>query len=328
MAVSDALNRLMQPTTSEFDNAGEFTFRPATKEQAKARVALVGVSGSGKTWTGLALAHGLAAGQRFAVIDTERGSASKYVGINGIGFDVLQMYRYDPRDLVKALGAAAKAGYAAVLIDSLSHFWKGTDGTLEQVDRAKARFGGNSFGGWKEGTPMQNQMIDALLTYPGHVVATMRSHTEWVLETNERGKREPVAKGTRAEQRRGVEYEFDLVGSMDIDNRLTMLKSRCSALHRAVIEQPDGAALAKELLAWLGDGAPAADPAEYLDRAQAPDATYEGLLALYREVEARGLLASPYLDGETPTTLGEFIRARGAFVRARGTALKSQAGDR
>lgn len=307
------------PAGNEFGD-GEFVFRPATKERSRARVALMGVSGSGKTWTGLALAHGLAAGQPFAVIDTERGSASKYVGINGVQFDALQMYRYDPRDLVKALGAAAKAGYAAVLIDSLSHFWKGTDGTLEQVDRAKARFGGNSFGGWKEGTPMQNQMIDALLTYPGHVVATMRSHTEWVLETNERGKREPVAKGTRAEQRRGVEYEFDLVGSLDIDNTLTFLKSRCPALHRQVIETPDGGEVAKRLLEWLEDGAPAADPAVFVDRAQAEDATYDGLLALYREVEDAGLLASPLLDGDEPTSLGEYIKARGTALKQNGGA--------
>ncbi|ONK09500.1 ATP-binding protein [Streptomyces sp. MP131-18] len=307
------------PEPDEFGD-GEFVFRPATKEQAKARVALMGVSGSGKTWTGLAMANGLAAGGRLAVIDTERGSASKYVGINGVQFDTLQMYRYDPRDLVKALAAAAKAGYDAVLIDSLSHFWKGTDGTLEQVDRAKGRYGNNSFAGWKEGTPMQNQMIDALLTYPGHVVATMRSHTEWVLQENERGKKEPKQMGMRAEQRKGVEYEFDVVGSMDVDNTLTFLKSRCPALHKQIVKEPDGGHVAKQLLDWLEDGAPAADPAEYLDRAQAPDATYEGLLALYGEVEARGLLASPYLDGETPTSLGEFIKARGTALKQTGGA--------
>ncbi|MCK1813312.1 ATP-binding protein [Streptomyces sp. XM4011] len=240
------------------DHEGEFTFRPATKGHSHARVALQGVSGSGKTWTGLALTRGLADGGRFAVIDTERGSAAKYVGINGVQFDTLQMHRYDPRDLVKALAAAEKAGYGALMIDSLSHFWKGVDGTLQQVDKAKSRYGGNSFAGWKEGTPMQNDMIDALLAYPGHIVATMRSHTEWVIQENDRGRREPVAMGTRAEQRKGVEYEFDIVGAMDVDNRLTVLKSRCPALHRSVIETPDGGAIAKELLAWLQDAAAAA----------------------------------------------------------------------
>ncbi|MEU1778158.1 ATP-binding protein [Streptomyces abikoensis] len=303
-----------QPGGNDFDEQG-FTFRPATKEQAKARVALQGISGSGKTWTGLALAAGL--GDRFAVIDTERGAASKYVGINNIQFDVLQMSRYDPRDLVKALGAAAKAGYPTVMVDSLSHFWKGTDGTLEQVDRAKSRYGGNSFGGWKEGTPIQNAMIDALLAYPGHIVVTMRSHTEWVLQENDRGTREPVQVGTRAEQRKGVEYEFDVVGAMDVNNTLTILKSRCPSLHQQVVQRPDGSVLARQLLEWLDDGAPVADPADYITRAIAHDATYKGLLDLYAEVDGRGLLATPMLDPAdgSPTSLGDYIRTRGTALK-------------
>jgi len=295
----------------DFDDT-PFTFRPATKEQVKARIALHGLSGSGKTWTGLAIADGL--GEKVAVIDTERGAASKYVGVNGLQFDVLQMSKYDPRDLVRALAAAAQAGYGTVLIDSLTHFWKGTDGTLDQVDKAKSRYGGNSFGGWKEGTPMQNDMVDALLSYPGHVIATMRSHTEWVLEENDRGKREPVAKGTRPEQRKGIEYEFDVVAQMDIANTLTVIKSRCPALHERTIAKPDGAAIAKELLAWLNDGAAPVDPAAYIDSAEALS-SYEDALALYREVEARGLLATPYLDDGEPTSLGDFIKSRGAALK-------------
>ncbi|MGX1667945.1 ATP-binding protein, partial [Streptomyces sp. NPDC055366] len=274
-----APKRTPQQPQQQAEFGDEFVFRPATKEQARIRMAIQGVSGSGKTWTSLALAHGL--GGRFAVIDTERGAASKYVGIGGVQFDVLQMSSFDPRKLVKALAAASAAGYDTVLIDSLSHFWSGTEGTLQQVDRAKAKFNGNSFGGWKEGTPLQNEMVDALLAYPGHVIATMRAHTEWVLQKNERGKTEPIAMGMRAEQRRGVEYEFDVVASMDRDNVLTVLKSRCPKFTRAVIREPDGMALAADLLAWLQDGAPAADPADFINRATAEDATYEGLLALY-----------------------------------------------
>ena len=306
-----------QPQADDYE--GEFVFRPATKDKAKARVAVQGVSGSGKTWTGLSISQGLAEDQRFAVIDTERGAASLYVGINGIQFDVLQMHRYDPRDLVKALAAAAKAGYPVAMVDSLSHFWKGTDGTLDQVEKAKGKYGGNSFAGWKDGTPMQNEMIDALLTFPGHVVVTMRSHTEWVLQENDRGRKEPIAMGMRAEQRKGVEYEFGLVCSMDIDNTLTVLKSRCPALHRKVLREPNGAIdVAKPLLDWLNDGAETTDPAVYIDRAQAEDATYQGLIDLYGEVESRGLLATPLLHPTSgqPTSLG-------AYIKERGTALKN-----
>ncbi|MGW9397265.1 ATP-binding protein [Streptomyces sp. NPDC055642] len=225
----------------------QFAFRPASKAGRKARLSIQGMSGSGKTWTGLSIAHGLSEGRKFAVIDTEKGAASLYAGIGGIQFDSLAMDRYDPRDLARALDAAAQAGYPTVFVDSLSHFWKGTDGTLEQVDKAKAKYGGNKFAGWKDGTPMQNDMVAAILAYPGHVVASMRSYTEWVLENGK-----PQRVGMRPEQRKGIEYEFDLAVAMDLDNRLEVLKSRCPGLNRKVIDKPNGARdIAAPLLAWL-----------------------------------------------------------------------------
>ncbi|GAA2929424.1 AAA family ATPase [Streptomyces enissocaesilis] len=243
--------RPAQQQTDEYDDA-PFTFRPASKAGRKARLSIQGMSGSGKTWTGLGITHGLAEGKRFAVIDTETGAASLYAGISGIEFDSCPMDRYDPRDLVRVLEAAAKAGYPAVFVDSLSHFWTGTDGTLDQVDKAKSNYGNNKFAGWKEGTPIQKDMVAALLSYPGHVVASMRSYTEWVLQENDRGKKEPKRVGMRPEQRKGIEYEFDVAVAMDLDNRLEVLKSRCPALNRKVIDRPVGARdIAAPLLAWL-----------------------------------------------------------------------------
>ncbi|MFJ3878012.1 ATP-binding protein [Streptomyces sp. NPDC090077] len=223
------------------------TFRPASKVGRKGRLSIQGMSGSGKTWTGLSIAHGLSEGRRFAVIDTEAGAASLYAGIGGIQFDTVSMDRYDPRDLIRVLDAAAQAGYPTVFVDSLSHFWKGTDGTLAQVEKASSRYGGNKFAGWKDGTPMQNDMVAAILSYPGHVVCSMRSYTEWVLDNGK-----PKQVGMRPDQRKGIEYEFDVAVAMDIDNRLEVLKSRCPALNKRSFERPNGARdIASPLLAWL-----------------------------------------------------------------------------
>lgn len=243
------------PRATENGPTPQFTFAPASKAGRKARLSIQGMSGSGKTWTGLGIAHGLSEGRKFAVIDTEKGAASLYAGIGGIQFDSLSMDRYDPRDLGRALDAAAQAGYPTVFVDSLSHFWKGADGTLDQVEKASSRYGGNKFAGWKDGTPMQNDMVAAILAYPGHVVASMRSYTEWVLENGK-----PKQVGTRPEQRKGIEYEFDLAVAMDIDNTLEVLKSRCPGLNRKVINRPNGARdIAAPLLAWLSSD-PAVEP--------------------------------------------------------------------
>lgn len=241
--------RAARPAHAEQNGNAEFAFRPASKAGRKARLSIQGMSGSGKTWTGLSIAHGLSDGEKFAVIDTEKGAASLYAGIGGIQFDSCPMDRYDPRDLIRVLDSAAQAGYPTVFVDSLSHFWKGTDGTLDQVEKASSRYGGNKFAGWKDGTPLQNDMVAAILAYPGHVVASMRSYTEWVLENGK-----PQRVGTRPEQRKGIEYEFDIAVAMDLDNRLEVLKSRCPALNRKVINRPNGARdIAAPLLAWLSD---------------------------------------------------------------------------
>jgi hypothetical protein len=59
--------------------------------------------------------------------------------------------------------------------------------------------------------------------------------------------------GTKAEQREGLEYEFDLVASMDLSNELTVVKSRCPALSGEIVARP-GQAFAETFKAWLDDG--------------------------------------------------------------------------
>jgi hypothetical protein len=231
-------------------------FKPATKSQARARVALVGVSGSGKTYSALRIAAGL--GSKVALIDTERGSASKYA--DEFSFDVLELESFDPRIYVKAIKEAEAEGYDVLIIDSMSHAWAGQDGVLDQVDRAAARTKGNKFAAWREGTPLQNALVDAVLRARMHVIATMRSKAEWVIE-DEDGKKRPRKVGMAPVQRDQVEYEFDVVGDLDDAHRLIVTKTRCKALDRAVIEMP-GEELGKQLAAWLSDGAPVAEAPE------------------------------------------------------------------
>ena len=67
------------------------SFRKAVKYDAKLRFAACGPSGSGKTFTLLKLATEL--GGSVALIDTERGSASKYADL--FDFAVLELESYD-----------------------------------------------------------------------------------------------------------------------------------------------------------------------------------------------------------------------------------------
>lgn len=300
----------------------EFMFEPATKAQAKARIALDGPSGSGKTWTSLIIATTL--GEKVAVIDTEHGSASKYA--DHFAFNRLNLGNYDPRVLVQALAAASASGHDVVIVDSLSHFWMGAGGMLEQVDHAAKRAGGHGMSGWKEMRPYERQMVDALLAWPGHIIVTMRVKTDWVEGENSRGKRQMIKVGTKAEQREGIEYEFDIVGSLDLDNELTVTKSRCPAVSGLIVPKPSKD-FAEVIRAWLDDGVSAeATVAELRDGALDKWATRDDLLALYKRVERLGLLAAPVTDdtGE-PTVLGDLIKTRGREAAGRQAQTGAQA---
>lgn len=232
-------------------------FRKAERHNLMARVALCGPTGSGKTFTALGVAITLADGGKVAVIDTERSSADRYA--DKFSFDTCPLEHFSPESYMEAIEAASSGGYAALIIDSLSHAWDGAEGLLERVDAiAKRSRSGNTFNAWGEATPLHRRLIDAILAFPGHVIVTMRSKMEYVLETNDKGKQVPRKVGMAPVQRQGVEYEFDIVGDIDQEHNLIISKSRCFALADQVVNRP-GKKFAQEILTWARGGKATAD---------------------------------------------------------------------
>jgi DNA polymerase III delta prime subunit len=227
----------------------EKDFRRAVKYDAKLRFAVCGPSGSGKTYTLLQLAREL--GGPVALIDTERGSASKYADI--FEFDVLELASYDPVRLIDIIDDVSGKGYRVLCIDSLSHFWIGKDGELDKVDRAARRMQTpNSFAAWKEVTPLHNALIDKIVSAPLHILASMRAKTEWIIDRDDRtGTTTPRKVGLAPVMRDGIEYEFDVCGDMDQENTLIITKSHCPKLAGGVFPKP-GKELADILKEWLG----------------------------------------------------------------------------
>ena len=227
---------------------GQFQFHKATKQGSRVRLAIAGPGGSGKTFTLLTIATEL--GGKIALVDTEHGSASKYADL--FDFDVLELASYDPSIFPELIKSAAAQGYSTLITDSLSHFWAGQDGELEQVDRITARNkSGNSWAAWREVSPKHNRMVDAMLSAPIHILVSMRVKTEWVLDKDlKTGKIVPRKVGLQPIMRDGVEYEFDVCGDMDQENTLQITKTRCPKLAGGAYPKP-GKELAETLMEWL-----------------------------------------------------------------------------
>jgi len=79
----------------------------------------------------------------------------------------------------------------------------------------------------------------------------MRSKMDYVLQEDERGRKVTTRVGMAPIQRDGVEYEFDIVGDMTVDNRLNITKTRCPSLSGKSIIRP-GRELGLEILAFCG----------------------------------------------------------------------------
>ncbi len=226
-------------------------------------MALIGVAGAGKTYTALSIASHL--GKKIAVLDTERGSASKYSDL--FEFDVMEPESFAPKTYIDAIEAAAEAGYDVIILDSLSHAWAGKDGALELVDRAARRAqSNNNFGAWRDVTPQHNAMVDSIITAKIHVIATMRAKTEYVQEKDPKTGRTSVRKvGMAPVQRDGLEYEFDVVADIDSENNLVVGKTRCPAIAGAVFPKA-GKEIALRLKNWLTDGGVAREAAAELQK--------------------------------------------------------------
>lgn len=292
------------------------SFAPATKAKAKARIGFAGVSGSGKTYTALEWATVLADGDgsQIGLIDTERDSASLYA--DNFAFQTLPMSRpYHPDRLIEAMRIAEEAGIEVLVIDSLSHFWNGAGGILEIVDAAKSKFGGNSHMAWAVGTPLQQKLVDALLAYPGHVIVTMRTKSEWLEGQDSRGKKTMQKIGTTPQQRDGIEYEFTLMLDVDLEHRSMVGKTRCSDIAGHVYGPSDAADAAKAFKAWLESGVEIArqdltpaEQAEVMERIAALPAAAKN--AMREQWTAQGL------PGPADLRLAHLEAARGLLAAA------------
>ena len=198
--------------------------RRAERKKAKLRLGIAAPSGAGKTYSALLLAFGL--GGKVGLIDTEHGSGDLYAHLGE--YDVISIEApYTTQKYVQAISAFEQAGYATVIIDSLTHAWAGDGGLLDKQGKMADR-GTNSFAAWRTITPEHNALVDAMLKSPCHIIATMRSKQEYVLETNDKGKQQPKKVGMAPVQREGMEYEFTVMLDVDMNHIANASKDRTS----------------------------------------------------------------------------------------------------
>ena len=225
--------------------------KPAVREAMKARLFLSGPSGSGKTRTALTIATSLIEeGGKIVLVDTEVGSSRTYA--DDFTFDYVPWEPpYNPRELGDTVLDLAKK-YDVVIIDSLSHFWNGEGGTLDIAD--------GKFGGWKDATPAQDDMVMGILRAQTHMILCARAKQSYSVTVGPNGKQQVEKVGLAPIQREGFEYELNVSAAMDMAHNIVIDKTRCSRLAGRTFRPGRGASeLADIYGAWLASGEPLAD---------------------------------------------------------------------
>ena len=191
--------------------------RQSMRRAAKMRLALAGASGSGKTYSSLLIAYGMTGDwSKIAVIDSENCSADLYAHLGG--YQVLTLENYAPETYIEAIGICEQAGAEVIIIDSISHCW---DYLLD----FHANLQGNSFANWAKVTPRQNAFVQKILQSPAHIICTMRTKQDYVLN-EKNGKLVPEKVGLKAMQRDGMDYEFTVVLDIDLKHHVQASKDR------------------------------------------------------------------------------------------------------
>ena len=176
-------------------------FVKAKKEKIWTKVLLGGSSGSGKTYSALRLATGLAkkCGSGIAAIDTEAGRIRYYA--NEFDFSDMQLTEpFTPEKYIEAINEAVNSGFKVLIIDSISHEWNYCVDIHDKMP-------GNSWTNWSKVTPRHDAFMEKILQAPIHIIATVRGKDEYVLE-EKNGKQTPKKVGLGFKQRDGVEYNY------------------------------------------------------------------------------------------------------------------------
>lgn len=228
---------------------------PAIRPALPARAVFSGPPGAGKTRTSLIVATVLAEGGDILLIDTEQESALTYA--DDFTFTHLPWRPpFDPKELAATITDAG-AQFAVIVVDSLSHFWRGEGGVLD--------IAGGKFSNWKDARPAHETMVQALLDCKAHFIGCARSKVEHVQETGSNGRQVVRKLGMAVIQDDSLEYELNVACELDMDHSFVVSKSRTVAVPVGRVFKPEHAErFAEEYRDWLKGGEPSA-PGEFVE---------------------------------------------------------------
>lgn len=176
-------------------------------------ISLAGVSGSGKTYSALLLAAGLAGKGSGGFLDTENGRGSMYADSPGIqaalpnGYEIAEMREpFSPSRYSDAVEEFEKHGCKALVIDSMTHEWEGHGGCSDIAENNKLKGMPN----WSKAKMEHKRMMNHLLASGMHLIFCLRAREKIAIVKDSNGKEQFVPKGIQPIQEKNFAFEMTL----------------------------------------------------------------------------------------------------------------------
>lgn len=264
---------------------GVLNIREAKREGARLVVGLAGISGSGKTYTALQLAWGLANfdSRKVGLIDAENRRGSLYANCLVDADGVVHPFLvgdleppFSPKRYIDAILEFQRAGVEVLVIDSATHEWEGTGGCEEIATAQNPRMPD-----WSTAKREHKAFMNAALQCNMHIIFCIRAREKVQVQKNAQGKTEVIPLGIMPVQEKN--FMFEMTASLLMHSEGTQQDvMKCPADLVDILGRGEGYITAtdgKALRDWV-DGGVKLDPAVEAARATLKTTSEKGLAAL------------------------------------------------
>lgn len=220
-------------------NFNDIQLNVAEREKLFGAIMLQAPSGAGKTVGALILAFGIVKAKfpdmpeeevwtKIGVVDTEHRRS--LVNVNMLKGDlkigkflhVPLSAPYSVERVTYAVGLVKQAGCEVCIIDSTSHIWEGSGGIQDYQQNL-----GGRFQDWRTANKDAYDPFVKLVTgqlHDMHIINTSRTKQEYAMSQGEDGRMGVQKLGMKPIQRDSLEYEFQIVFNINMDNIASVSK--------------------------------------------------------------------------------------------------------
>lgn len=231
-------------------------FQKADAGHSFLKMGIMGLAGSGKTYTASSLAIGLVGYMKergvtpkntVAFVDTENGAAWLTERFKNAGIELMVARTRSLTDLRDAI-EWAQQNADVLIIDSITHFWTVF---CDEYAKVKKRTRGLEFSDWNHvKREWRVNFTDRYLNSPLHIVMCGRQGYEYDMETNQAGKKELVKTGVKMKAEGETGFEPSLLVAMEQEQQMeagelksiarvaTVLKDRSTKLDGKEFRNP------------------------------------------------------------------------------------------